>query len=65
MFGNDVHPEQQIPLSKKRIISNIPKGEYTPEHQPPGMTHWVYPSQQQYFNAMKVTLFSFDFFLLI
>lgn len=25
VFGNDIHPEQQIPLSKKRVISTIPK----------------------------------------
>jgi cytochrome c heme-lyase len=28
----------------------------TPDHQPEGMANWVYPSQQQYYNAMKVTL---------
>mmetsp|Transcript_24676 Transcript_24676/g.36356 ORF Transcript_24676/g.36356 Transcript_24676/m.36356 type:complete len:299 (+) Transcript_24676:47-943(+) len=56
VFGDNVHPDQRIPLSKTRSISNIPKGEYTPEHQPHGskpLDRWVYPSQQQYYNAMK------------
>ncbi|CAM9736569.1 unnamed protein product, partial [Phaeothamnion confervicola] len=34
--------------------SSIPKPEGpTPEHQPEGATTWVYPSEQQYYNAMR------------
>jgi hypothetical protein len=79
IFGNDIHPEQQIPLSKKRVISTIPKvrhdsslpfllslqGDTTPDHQPEGLANWVYPSQQQYYNAMKVFFFSLSSVLTI
>jgi hypothetical protein len=30
VFGNDIHPEQQIPLSKKRVVSTIPKVSFSP-----------------------------------
>jgi cytochrome c heme-lyase len=44
---------QKSPLSVAREESNIPKGSFTPSHQPVNAEKWVYPSQQQYFNAMK------------
>ena len=40
-------------LSTKRIVSTIPKDSYSPSHQPSGTDKWVYPSEQQYYNAMK------------
>ena len=30
------------------------QSDFTPKHQPQGTEKWVYPSEQQYFNAMKV-----------
>lgn len=52
-FGQERQPDQKIPLGTHRQASTIPKGEITPAHQPSGHQHWVYPSEQQYFNAMK------------
>lgn len=45
-------------LSQQRVSSTIPKGDYTPEHQQVTDDQtksplWVYPSEQQYYNAMK------------
>eukprot|EP01038_Epipyxis_sp_PR26KG_P004326 gene4326-6127_t len=52
-YGQGRLPGQQMHLSTNRSISTIPKGEYSPSHQPIGAKQWVYPSEQQYFNAMK------------
>jgi len=61
-FNQERRPEQTHNMSVKRTLSGIPKAEYTPAHQPTKdsasgadmkMDHWVYPSEQQYFNAMK------------
>ena len=42
------------PLSVSRQVSNIPNTvAYRPEHQPNNQDKWVYPSEQQYYNAMK------------
>ncbi|KAJ9063583.1 Cytochrome c1 heme lyase [Entomophthora muscae] len=38
---------QKVPLNQEREISSIPKAEGQSE------SHWVYPSQQMFFNAMK------------
>jgi len=58
--ANDAHfdaaakfPGQKRDLSKQRAVSNIPKSAFTPTHQPGGQNLWVYPSEQQYYNAMK------------
>lgn len=59
--ANDEHfdpsakfPGQKRDLSGTRTVSTIPKSnQYTPKHQPDGLGNWVYPSEQQYFNAMK------------
>lgn len=40
-------------LNTKRSMSTIPKDEFSPSHQPTNVTNWVYPSEQQYFNAIK------------
>eukprot|EP00934_Nitzschia_sp_Nitz4_P003638 Nitzschia sp. Nitz4//scaffold43_size134323//108004//108789//NITZ4_003316-RA/size134323-processed-gene-0.68-mRNA-1//-1//CDS//3329551999//3628//frame0 len=50
------HAEQRLPLSTHRAQSNIPRGEgeENPFHQTGlGASNWVYPSEQQVFNAMK------------
>lgn len=51
------HPGQRLPLSTYRAESSIPRGaaaEETPHHQLGAETsRWVYPSEQQVFNAMK------------
>jgi cytochrome c heme-lyase len=53
-FDHSVAEGQKIELSKTRTISTIPKGDFTPSHQPSsGQEKWVYPSEQQYFNAMR------------
>ena len=52
-FGQQRMPDQHISLSQRRIVSTIPKSEFSPTHQPKGVESWVYPSEQQYFNAMK------------
>jgi cytochrome c heme-lyase len=54
-------PDQQIPLSTRRIVSSIPRAdELRPEeegkvapHQPHDQSQWVYPSEQQFYNAMR------------
>jgi hypothetical protein len=40
-------------LSKDRVVSSIPKGEFTPSHQTKGKENWEYPSEEMYFHAMK------------
>ena len=52
-FDHSRQEGQKINLSTTRAISSIPKGEFTPEHQPSTAQKWVYPSEQQYYNAMK------------
>lgn len=51
------HPEQRIPLSTQRIVSTIPRAdeqvEEVPHHQPQHDKQWVYPSEQQFYNAMR------------
>jgi cytochrome c heme-lyase len=47
-------PDQRFPLDVHRQISSIPRGSYTPHHQQEISTeNWVYPSEQQLFNAMR------------
>lgn len=53
VFGQDRAVGQKTNLSVKRAVSNIPKGDFTPDHQPKAADKWVYPSEQQYYNAMK------------
>ena len=44
-------------LSTERLTSTIPRADFIPDHQPKEEKEkWVYPSEQQYFNAMKVIL---------
>lgn len=53
VFDHSRTADQKANLSVKRATSNIPKGDFTPEHQPKAAEKWVYPSEQQYYNAMK------------
>jgi cytochrome c heme-lyase len=48
-------PGQRIPLNTHRVESVIPKAEFTPEHQTRvrESSSWMYPSEQQFYNAMK------------
>lgn len=52
-FNHVPQPGQTVHLKVDRVISTIPKGEFTPDHQPKLNDKWVYPSEQQYYNAMK------------
>ena len=48
-------PGQKIPLSTQREISSIPRGDEetnAPSHQPTETSKWMYPSEQQFYNAM-------------
>lgn len=40
-------------LSKTRVVSSIPKSDYTPVHQQEAGGKWEYPSEEMYFKAMK------------
>lgn len=40
-------------LSKSRVVSSIPKGDFTPAHQSGATSHWEYPSEDMYFKAMQ------------
>lgn len=40
-------------LSKARVVSSIPKSDYTPAHQQEAGGKWEYPSEEMYFKAMK------------
>ena len=60
-------PSQKMPLDTERVLSTIPRGKSVPtdnseasnNNVPPHQRDvadsdvWVYPSQQQFFNAMK------------
>merc|ERR1711934_591068 len=46
-------PGQRIPLSRHRVESTIPRGDFTPAHQEGAGNTWSYPSEQMFFNAMK------------
>ena len=50
-----VWPGQEESLGTKRLKSTIPKGSFVPPHQKAvqGEETWVYPSEQQFYNAMK------------
>lgn len=53
--------DQKIPLSTRRVVSSIPRAdELRPEeegktapHQPESHSQWVYPSEQQFYAAMR------------
>jgi cytochrome c heme-lyase len=52
-FNQKRYPGQKKALGTLRSTSTIMKSDFTPEHQPKDGNKWVYPSEQQYFNAMK------------
>lgn len=48
--------DQRIPLGTKRVVSSIPRSneaEQSPHHQHSDHANWIYPSEQQLFNAMR------------
>ena len=53
------HPDQRIPLSTHRAVSSIPRADELRDdkavapHQPAEGRTWVYPSEQQFYNAMR------------
>lgn len=51
--GQERQPGQKVNLSTTRAVSHIDKCDITPHHQVQGVDRWVYPSEQQYYNAMK------------
>eukprot|EP01041_Mallomonas_annulata_P012745 gene12745-26843_t len=53
IFDDKKDTSQLRNLHTVRAVSSIPKGEFMPSHQPGNVEKWVYPSEQQYFNAMK------------
>jgi cytochrome c heme-lyase len=61
VFGQKKAPGQHKILSTERIVSSIQKSDFNPGHQPKesepqgtaAKEKWVYPSEQQYYNAMK------------
>lgn len=54
-FGQETQRDQGSLLSKTRAVSSIPRTnqDKKPDHQPHGTDRWVYPSEQQYFNAIR------------
>jgi len=47
-------PDQRIPLNTHRQVSSIPRGDLAPHHQhDETLQKWVYPSEQQLYNAMR------------
>jgi cytochrome c heme-lyase len=53
IFGQDRQMDQKATLSTRRSVSTIPKGDFSPHHQIASLDTWVYPSEQQYYNAMR------------
>eukprot|EP00586_Coscinodiscus_wailesii_P019906 CAMPEP_0172515842 /NCGR_PEP_ID=MMETSP1066-20121228/271225_1 /TAXON_ID=671091 /ORGANISM="Coscinodiscus wailesii, Strain CCMP2513" /LENGTH=253 /DNA_ID=CAMNT_0013297055 /DNA_START=141 /DNA_END=898 /DNA_ORIENTATION=+ len=57
------HPSQKLPLSTHRVTSSIPRDSpatsndetsaAVPTHQPTTSSNWVYPSEQQFYNAIR------------
>ena len=51
------HPDQRFQLNTERQVSSIPRGEIVekqPHHQHDDQaSNWVYPSEQQLYNAMR------------
>ncbi|CAB9497450.1 c heme lyase [Seminavis robusta] len=61
-YSQRPHPDQQgVELSTRRVVSSIPRGSSTteekgPHHQPKTdqqPPNWVYPSEQQFFHALR------------
>mmetsp|Transcript_36390 Transcript_36390/g.34414 ORF Transcript_36390/g.34414 Transcript_36390/m.34414 type:complete len:249 (-) Transcript_36390:129-875(-) len=52
-YNQHRQPDQKLDMSTSRPVSGIPKSSFTPGHQFAGVDRWVYPSEQQYYNAMK------------
>lgn len=57
------HPEQKIPLPTQRVVSSIPRGVVPIEgetEEKATQPHWVYPSEQQFYNALRRKGYSAD-----
>lgn len=56
-FGQERQPGQRVQLSTSREVSSIPNVDVFPDHQivtgEEKKERWVYPSEQQYYNAIK------------
>ena len=48
-----IEPQNNISNDSNSISSNNDNHKSTPIHQPQNQSNWVYPSEQQFFNAMK------------
>ena len=57
VFDSIPEEGQQQRLAVNRVVSTIPKDDspesVSPAHQPKDTDKWVYPSEQQYYNAMR------------
>lgn len=53
LFDSSPQTHQSQSLSTTRKVSSIPKSTYSHAHQPNDVDKWVYPSEQQYYNAMR------------
>jgi cytochrome c heme-lyase len=53
VFDDKPQAKQTTKLETVRAVSSIPKGDFSPAHQPANAERWVYPSEQQYYNAMR------------
>jgi cytochrome c heme-lyase len=59
VYGNERAADQRVRLANARETSSIPMAKKSTDeepvsaHQPTGAMHWVYPSEQQYYNALK------------
>ena len=57
-LSNKPSEGQRTALGQERQQSTIPKADFTPKHQEGNETgQWVYPSEQMFYNAMKVRVF--------
>ena len=55
-YAQTPQKDQRIPLGTKRVVSSIPRGKQeanSPHHQHSDHSNWIYPSEQQLFNAMR------------
>lgn len=57
VFDSIPEEGQKQRLAVNRVVSTIPKDDspesVAPAHQPKDTDKWVYPSEQQYYNAMR------------
>ena len=62
IFDQSKGQNQKINLSVNRSMSNIPKSDFTPTHQPRGeLEKWVYPSGLYTYSLFSYLLFYFNY----